>query len=341
LREIERVIKDRHGRVPDTDDADVYLIPVARCFRKILVDKGKIASVGAVLQRFGFWCDTWAPHVTTDQAADIVREVLTQPPKLDFDDDLGARLRLSYADRLRLKITTIGSYDVNRKSRKKRQRARRRERNRLRAAEKRRAKGAMPRAKYEASSLSKTKPWEQMGISRAKYYRLTPDQRNETSASPHPSISSKGDGLVSRSQLNARQSPTTDEIDAAMPPAIASGTPQSITCLGRVDGAAVVGNPDADRQRKTKFPTSMKLTKTMKARAIEAHFEPQKIIDMFQMFRDWHLAKGSTYSSDWEQVWFDWCDREAHMMVERCHKARARARYYGAAKETPSANSFL
>jgi hypothetical protein len=110
--------------------------------------------------------------------------------------------------------------------------------------------------------------------------------------------------------------------------------------LGRVDGVAVGGNPDADRRRKTKFPTSMKLTKTMKARAIEAHFEPQKIIDMFQMFRDWHLAKGNPYSSDWEQVWFDWCDREAHMMVERCHKARARARY-GAAKETPSANSFL
>lgn len=36
---------------------------------------------------------------------------------------------------------------------------------------KRKAKGAIPRKKYEENSLSKTKPWEDMGISKSTYYR--------------------------------------------------------------------------------------------------------------------------------------------------------------------------
>jgi hypothetical protein len=189
LREIERVVNDRHGTVPDTDDADVYLIPVAQCFRKILVDKGKPASVDAVMQRFGFWCERWAPGLSTDQVADIVRGVLAQP-KLDADDDLGATLRLSYADRQRLGIRTIGSYDVDRKSRTKLARARKQERDRLHAEEIRRAKGAIPRAVYEARGLSKMKPWEKMGISRATYYRRGANAHAEieTSPSPHSSF---------------------------------------------------------------------------------------------------------------------------------------------------------
>jgi hypothetical protein len=41
LREIERIIKDRHGHVPATDDADRYLGSVANCFRKIAADRGR------------------------------------------------------------------------------------------------------------------------------------------------------------------------------------------------------------------------------------------------------------------------------------------------------------
>jgi hypothetical protein len=171
LRELERVIKDRHGIVPDTDDADIYLFPVAQCFWKLIVDKGKNASVDEVMKRFGFWCEKWAPHITPDQGAAIICQVLAGGPKLVGDDALGASLRLSYADRQRLRITTIGSYDIDRKSRTKLQRARRRERNRLRAAEKRRLAGATPRAEYQARSLSRTKPWEQIGICRRTYER--------------------------------------------------------------------------------------------------------------------------------------------------------------------------
>jgi nucleoid DNA-binding protein len=108
-------------------------------------------NCGVVMKRFGFWLETWAPHVTTDRAADIVRRVLAQRRKLDADDDLGAKLRLSHADRQRLKIRTIGSFDVDRKSRRKLQEVKKRERDRIDAAKRRRAKGAVPRAESRPS----------------------------------------------------------------------------------------------------------------------------------------------------------------------------------------------
>jgi hypothetical protein len=79
--------------------------------------------------------------------------------------------------------------------------------------------------------------------------------------------------------------------------------------MGWVDAAGVVGNPESDRWLKTRFPTSLKLTPEMKAYAREAGFEPDRIHRMFGMFRDWNLAKGTTYSSDWTMVWFNWVDR--------------------------------
>jgi hypothetical protein len=215
LREIELIVKYRHhGIVPATDDADLYLAPIAQCFRKILTDNGKLVPVntpnhvgincGAVMKRFGFWLEDWAPHVTTDHAADIVRQVLAQRRILDADDDLGAKLRLSHADRHRLKIRTIGSFDVDRKSRRKLQKIKKRERDRIDALKRRRAKGALPRAEYEAGSLSGARPWREMGISRATYYRRRSAQ-HETSPSSHPSSISTSDGPVSQHFLPAKR----------------------------------------------------------------------------------------------------------------------------------------
>jgi hypothetical protein len=194
LRNLERVIGDRHGKVPDTDDDDIYLVPVAQCFRKIMIDRGKLASVDEVTHRFLFWCeDGWAPHVTAERAADIVRRVLAQPRKLEQDDYLGKMLRLSHSDRDRLRIRTIGSYDIDRKTRKKLQRIAKRERDRIGAERRRRAEGAAPRAEYEAGSLSKIKPWVELGMSRRTWERrrkkgLVPSETHiDASASLHPS----------------------------------------------------------------------------------------------------------------------------------------------------------
>ncbi|KIG47302.1 hypothetical protein PU53_24700, partial [Escherichia coli] len=59
--------------------------------------------------------------------------------------------------------------------------------DRLRDEERRRAAGQLEREAYEANSLSRQKPWEAMGMSRAKWYRLgkpSPQQNSETSPSP-------------------------------------------------------------------------------------------------------------------------------------------------------------
>lgn len=215
LRELELIVTYRHhGIIPATDDADFYLEPIAQCFRKILTDNGKLVSVntpnhfeincGVVMKRFGFWLETWAPHVTTDHAADVVRRVLAQRRKLDADDDLGAKLRLSHADRNRLNIRTIGSFDVDRKSRRKLQKIKKRERDRIDALKRRRAKGAVPRAEYQAGSLSGARPWIEMKISRATYYRRRPAQ-HETSPSSHPSSISTSEGPVSQHFLPAKR----------------------------------------------------------------------------------------------------------------------------------------
>jgi hypothetical protein len=192
LRELERIISDRHGCVPATDDADLYLGPVANCFYAIAAGRDRSVSVDGIVKLFWFWCQCqrWAPHVSSDEATEIVRHVHAGSSKLVADDVLGKALRLTYADRDRLKIRAIGCLDADKALRKKLAKARRRERDRLRAAEKRKANGATPRSVYEASSLSKTKPWEAEGISRRTYERRRKKAAVRTgdidaSASPH------------------------------------------------------------------------------------------------------------------------------------------------------------
>jgi hypothetical protein len=170
LREIERVIADRHGHVPETDDADVYLIHVAHCFRQIAIDRGKPATVDGIKTTFGFWCRTWAPHVGDERLMEIMREV-ARSRKLPADDVVGRDFHLSYEERHQRRATAIGAYDVDRGARTRLAKARRQKRNRLRAEKKRRAAGAKPRAVYEANSLSQTKPWEAEGISRSTWER--------------------------------------------------------------------------------------------------------------------------------------------------------------------------
>lgn len=213
LREIERIISHRHSVVPETDDADLYLTPVANCFHVIAAGRDRSVSVDGIMNLFWFWCQRWSPHVGIDQAMDIVQQTCRGWPKLIADDILGNTLRLSYADRLRLKATTIGSFDADKGTRNKLAKGRRRERDRVRAAEKRRANGATPRAK----SLSRTKPWEAEGISRSTYDRRRKKAAvqagaDDESPSPHPS------SIDRRRTLVTEQSPVSKRGAPEAPP---------------------------------------------------------------------------------------------------------------------------
>jgi hypothetical protein len=204
---IEKIIDDRHGTVPDTDDADLYVGAVATCFVRIARESGRLPKPAAI----AWWCEKWAPRFTETEQAAILDKAINNFWNLRTDDDWGRLLRLSDADRTRLQIRSIGSYDVDRAARLKRCRTKRHERDRLRAAENRRTKGAVPRN----MSLARTKPWEQLGISRATFMRRRKAQGIETNSSPHPSSLSVNDELVSRSSSSSDSARAVAEIKPA------------------------------------------------------------------------------------------------------------------------------
>lgn len=183
LREIEGMIAGRHGgHVPATDDADYYLEPVANCFRKISADIGHPERLEHL---FLFWCSDHAPDIPEEVLRAFASEAAAGPAKLLNDDAVGKQLRLSYEERLRRKITTIGSFDVDRAGRRKRADERRKKRDRARAQAKRKQTGATPREE----SLSRTEPWKAEGISRSTWERRRKKagRAHDANSSPHQS----------------------------------------------------------------------------------------------------------------------------------------------------------
>jgi hypothetical protein len=92
-------------------------------------------------------------------------------------DRLAWFLGVTYPQRQKLGITTIGSTDINKRTRA----ALRKRRRRLYHEHRRRSRGVRPRADYEANSLSRAKPWEAEGMSRRTWYR-------RRGTSPKPAI---------------------------------------------------------------------------------------------------------------------------------------------------------
>jgi hypothetical protein len=171
LREIERIIKHRYGVLPDTDDADIFLNQVACCQLQMLWKKlGQAPEFDGLVDRLSLWCEIWAPEAAILLWRDAAREALRRR-RIDTADECAARLRLSYEERTRLHITTVGSFDVNKRERAKLRRQRKRIRDRDRQARKRAERGALPRAEYLARSLARTQPWKQYGIQRRTWER--------------------------------------------------------------------------------------------------------------------------------------------------------------------------
>jgi hypothetical protein len=182
LSNILGILHIRHGgEVPFTDDVDHYLVPVANCFHAIAADRGRPAEMERL---FAFWCSERAPDVPDAVVAAIAKKELAGPPFLMKDDDVGNLMRVSYAERSRIKGTTLGSYDVDRAGRKKLAKERRKERDRVGAKARRKANGATPREE----SLSQTEPWKAENISRRTWERRRKKAASagDANSSPHP-----------------------------------------------------------------------------------------------------------------------------------------------------------
>lgn len=154
-REIELHARDIGAA--DTDDLARWLIPWVWSNHRA---KDQVWSVMECARRMG------RKGFTAAEAAEVIQEA-RDAPVIRSADDLGRYLKLDYETRQRLGITTIGSYDADKRERRRR----RKERDREAKAFKRRQQGAKTRAEYEAASISKAKPWEAEGISRKTWYK--------------------------------------------------------------------------------------------------------------------------------------------------------------------------
>lgn len=158
LAEVERVIVSRHG-VPrvDTDDHE-YLVFVAHH-----VEPNRAVT----------WAQRWYPKLTAEEVHALVSEATCSPRRWRADraaDFLGVTFR----ERQRLGLRTIGSTDVRRGARIKLAAEAKREADRERARQKRRAAGAKSRDESVAAQARSAK------VSRSTIYR----RRNAASKKP-------------------------------------------------------------------------------------------------------------------------------------------------------------
>ena len=112
------------------------------------------------------WIEIWTPWLTVGEKARILPPILMNP-RVWTADELARELNLTMQERTMLGITTIGAIDMNKAQRAKHRKTKAKLRMRRRRAQ----VGALPRAQYEAKSISRAKPWIAEGISRATWYR--------------------------------------------------------------------------------------------------------------------------------------------------------------------------
>ena len=216
-RRREIVLHARHVGAAETEDFSRWLIAWVWHNRSA---KDQIWSVMECAKNMGGKVTEAEASAITEEAS-ITRKHLTA-------DSLARFLGVTYADRQTLRLTTIGSVNVKKGARKEL----RRRRDRMARERKRRASGMRPRAEYEANSLSATKPWEALNMSRRTWERhrnRAPDAK--TSAAIFLSTS---DEIASRTQLRRKGLPRgVCDAQASMPAAgatMAVDDPASVYC---------------------------------------------------------------------------------------------------------------
>lgn len=197
LREIEALIRRRFdGPVPDpagTDDRDTCL------------DFVRAAAFSLAGQDIASWCRVFAPWATDADLVPIIAEAAKRRRMMRADGIAGL-LHVTMAERLALKLKTIGAADMKKSARTKFMKGRKKERDRKRREQERRAAGMKDRESYVAQSISTAKPWEALGMSRRTWYRKgkpevgTSVSRIEVigkSDGPVPPVIGKSDGPAS------------------------------------------------------------------------------------------------------------------------------------------------
>jgi len=175
-RRREIVIHARYVGAADTEDLSRWLIAWVWHNRRA---KDQIWSVMECARNMG-------RRITEAEASAITEEASITRKHLSADN-LARFLGVTFEQRCRLGLTTIGSVNVKRRARKEL----RKRYQRLYRESRRPHQGA----RSQSESLSRTKPWEAMNMSRRTWERHRNKARDATSSSP--SFLSTDDRLAS------------------------------------------------------------------------------------------------------------------------------------------------
>lgn len=127
LAELTRWLDDAYG-------AGVELAPSEQSVGLVRIFAHHMAALPDMPRRVGTWLDRFAPWLDIASRERLIAECASCPLKWSADK-LAWKIRLTDADRSRLKIRTIGAVDVSREQRAERRKAEHRARQaRLRAA---------------------------------------------------------------------------------------------------------------------------------------------------------------------------------------------------------------
>jgi hypothetical protein len=162
IRDLNKLARFRHS-----DGNGDYILPDN--------DEGRIIA-SAIITHQRFKPITWLFRFCNERAPWLDPDEIDRSRLYPKETDaLGQELRLPADLRDQLRIRTIGACDQTKTERAAIAKAKKRERDR-----ERRRQGRQRRAEYIAShATSRTRPWEQQGISRRTWYR-----RRGTSMSP-------------------------------------------------------------------------------------------------------------------------------------------------------------
>ena len=173
VAELERLCDDQYpAGIPNTPHANKIIAAVAE---HLVIQSGSADPVKRVLG----WIGAKVRWMSVEQAQMVAKTALNPDLRINVGRTPNGGLRMADADalskvvgldmetRTRLKITSIGAFDCLRGERKQLAKIKHRDRE----AERRRARGQIPREEYEAKSMSRTRPWATLGISRATWYR--------------------------------------------------------------------------------------------------------------------------------------------------------------------------
>jgi hypothetical protein len=353
LNQLERLFRSRWGsHLPDDDAGQDDLRLALNYVRGI---EAKIA-----------WAAKWAPWLSREDAEELTEEIAAAPRWLKARA-LGERLGLTDRERTALDIDKIRPIDVTdaELAERRRQDDRERKRRKRQAARAAKPAPASQTKPWEAEGISK-RTWHRRRAKPGNRKRGTKSVRDNLEtltadgicATTPPAIAvgtpaAEPIGLVP-ALIGTNSESTAARVDGAA----VGGNPDSeaettITLSDLIDYLATRGfgageaaeiahkgfrlgiesvKPKSETENpscplKTRFPTAWRLSKEQREYARSAGFTAAQIDNMFEHFHNWNLAKGNTWSDDWERVWFDWVDREVDF-VNKWHERERRRAYF-------------